>query len=258
MSEKTKRRKKREVRAALVVFNTLSNGNEYWGDISTSRFSAALEKSGVKNDLYLLLLRGQDESSNRKNIQLLIKKIRSENYSFVIFSSQWLPWIKNEIQESCRDIDISELLDMEEMQKLANKNSGVARAIELTGVKHLEGNNVFFELNTTFIVIGGDSRAKHTVSDVLTAGCDFVDPIRDNYFYKSMDNNPHLIHKGCSYCHAAKEFLDETAESRKEMLFSQTMVLLETITSLQKIQLPHPQKFFDILPDTIDRLKLGV
>jgi hypothetical protein len=236
--------KKRAVKIALAIFNSITeNTFEYWGNLSSSILSGEMTRRGLDNDLYLLLMQVGDLEKNNRTLKEFVKRIQGGGYTTVYFDSLWLPEIKQMLLKASPDLEI---ICKDEMTEEFLR----ARPEFSTDIKYS-----LLQPNFDYICIGGSSRHKQKLIDICGGGtCAFDENLERNPYYAALPLQERRKYRGCGYCSISQQKV-ATKKDRIQEFLHVMRHFQKHLPHLERVSLPGPESFFDILADIAPKLK---
>lgn len=248
---------KKPPKIALVIFNTFTTStSEFWGNLSTSILSGELYRRGVKNDIFLLLMQVGDAARNRRTLEQFVEGIRQGGYTMVWFDSLWLPEIKDMLRAAapgtaviCRN-EISE-----EFRGLPPDFEAAIRAA--LGPAYNE-EAFAYQPNFQYIRFGASERIRQTLVDMMDCRtCSYRENLEHNTFYSRLTLKERRKYAGCSYCSVPPRPPNVSNETQKRVFLDLMRYYQKQLPHLERVSLPHPETFFDVLLELAPQLTSG-
>lgn len=217
-------KKIKNFKIAFVMFNVLDKKYEYLLEnleinIESNLWSGFLLKNNVKNDVLLFLLSGEKKKNNQ-NLSHLIDHCQKEKYDLIFISADCplkiTGKLKKKLGKSVRDL------------------SSIEKILKL----HPDFYKQFYP-NFKYKIFGIKKVTLKTASFFL-CGCSYLNKIKNNPFYKSLNWKDKEKWRGCSYCASALSYKGIPYSRKVKILERQIKYLQKELPSLRIIEIPPP------------------
>jgi len=245
-------------KVAIVIFNTITEGSRFWGNMGLSLLAGKLKKAGVNVEVFAIMMKLGEKEENTSTIEKFIEIVKTENFSDVVFHSPWLPWLPDRIRQLTGAkvfcLDDSDKKDINEnLLKLGPHNSIIAA---IKGAKNLKdglklfenmGSEEIFDPVFEYTFLGTDEPPVQEMAFVSIQSCPYRRDVRKNPRFSGVKFGNDTSLYGCSYCAGAKSYIKLSEGKKREILSTQIKTFQQKLTTLKEIAIPFPEDYLEAL-----------
>ena len=239
---------RKKPKTALVIFNSVGKHvKEIWGNHHISMVSGELNRRGITNDIFLLLMEVGNARKNRNTIGKFIGLIRDNKYDIVYFETLWMPWIQDRLKSEAPGTAVVCKTNVASEAWSEILPATFVDACSMAGNQWAAGKNNALP-NFKYIQLGAGKNLKQRIADMPSfSPCSYMKSLEDNHFFKRLPVRERKTHLGCSYCTVYDSRTTLNSEARKSVFLDMLRYYQEQLPHLDRISLPHPENFFTLL-----------
>lgn len=251
---------------ALVFFSTIAENAKFAGNIEISLLAGQLDLANIKNEIIVLGMNPVDNDKNSRTIDSFIELLKNSNYTHIIMTAPWLPWLVEKIRNStkCKVIILSEPASSDiPPHLLRNSHSNIHSATlsylsifnrNKKKVKHIYKKDVY-NPKFSYKFIGTEHPPIQKMSFVSIGKCPYQHSITNNPIFSSTPLGPGDSTTGCSYCPGANGYRKISDKQKISELLTQIKTIQKKLPSIEEIAIAHPEDYLYELTHIVENHK---
>jgi hypothetical protein len=254
----------------LLLFNTLAREGRFWGNTQLAMLSGELQRRGIDNRQWVLLMRPDDEARNDATVQEFLAEMRVRRPAYVVQWATWLPWLPDALRQECgakvlgldpaQPGDIPDALrGLDTFAAAIATVAGATNRLEAARIVGREDAVERFTPRFDYRFFGADQPVVQDMAFVAIKACPYAARIEDNPVYRGLDLGREVADRGCAYCNNAGGYRPLTEAEKRRQLVHQIRVLQQELPQLAEIAIPFPEDYVRTLTGVVrDADELGL
>jgi hypothetical protein len=232
--------------------------------------SGELEDEGIRNDMYVLLMRPGEEEENRHTIERFIEVASGKKYKYIVMHASWLPWLPDLLREKTGakifSLDSANRLDIPEGLARLDAHSAIFSAIR--GAKTVRAAEIIlknqkskdrFHPKFDYTFLGAPRPLVQEIAFTSIQSCPYRKDVKQNPLFMHVVFDEKTSTRGCSYCAGAKTYTSLSEKKKRAILAEQIRYLQQNLATLKEIAVPFPEDYLEALTRIIlDADELGI